>query len=75
VANFDSGVKGYIIGRATVEVGFPVDHKGNVEIACRHCKFFVRATLKCGLNQEIINYPDRYVGVNCPLERIDNDEF
>lgn len=75
MANFDNGVASYVIGRAVVEVGFPVDFKGNAEIACKHCKFYVRATQRCALNQEIINYPEKYVGVNCPLERIDIDEI
>lgn len=74
MANFESGVARYIIGQVTVTVGFPVDFKGNAEIACKHCRFFVRATQRCGLNQEIVNYPDKYVGVECPLERIENDE-
>ena len=71
--NFDNGVASYIIGRATVTVGFPVDFKGNAEIACKHCPFFVRSSQRCGLNQEIVNFPDKYVGVNCPLERIEED--
>ena len=75
MANFDNGVASYIKGRAVVEVGFPVDYKGRPEIACKHCRFFVRATMRCGLNQEIVNYPDHYVGVNCPLERIVDDEI
>lgn len=73
MSRFDNGVGGYVIGRAVVEVGFPVDFKGNAEIACKHCKFYVRATQRCALNQEIINYPEKYVGANCPLERIDID--
>lgn len=75
MANFENGVASYVIGRAVVEVGFPVDFKGNTEIACKHCPFFVRATLKCGLNQRIINFPEKYVGTECPLERIDNNEI
>ncbi len=70
MANFVNGVAGFVIGRATVEVGFPVDLKGRAEIACKHCKFYVRATQRCALNQEIVNYPEKYVGINCPLERI-----
>lgn len=73
MANFDNGVASYIIGRATVTVGFPVDFKGNAEIACKHCPFFVRSNQRCGLNQEIVNYPDKYVGARCPLERIEED--
>lgn len=75
MANFDNGVASYIIGRATVEVGFPVDARGNAEIACKHCPFYVRALQRCGLNQEMVNFPERYVGVNCPLERIEENEI
>lgn len=68
--NFDNGVARYIIGEATVRVAFPVDFKGNAEIACKHCKFYVRATQRCGLNQEIVNFPEKYVGTNCPLDEV-----
>lgn len=75
MANFESGVARYIIGQVTLTVGFPVDFKGNAEIACKHCRFFVRATQRCGLNQEIVNFPDKYVGVSCPLERIEDNDI
>ena len=74
MANFDNGVASYVKGRATVTVGFPVDYKGNAEIACKHCPFLERAKQRCALNKEIVNYPDRYVGANCPLERIEEDD-
>jgi hypothetical protein len=75
MANFDSGVARYIIGTATVTVGFPVDFKGRVEIACKHCKFYIRAKQRCALTQEIVNYPETYVGVHCPLERNEDVEI
>ena len=74
MANFDSGVKRYIIARAVVEVGFPVDWKDNPEIACKHCNFFVRATQRCALTQTMVNFPERYVGTDCPLVPIEEDE-
>lgn len=74
MANFDSGVKRYIKAVAVVEVGFPVDWKDRAEIACKHCNFFVRATQRCGLTQQVVNFPERYVGENCPLERVDEDD-
>ena len=74
MANFDTGVKRYIKARATLEVGFPVDWKDNAEIACKHCPFYVRATQRCGLNQELINYPEKYVGEYCPLEAVPEEE-
>lgn len=73
MANFDTGVKEYIKAYAVVEVSFPVDWKGNAEIACKHCNFFVRATQRCGLTQQVVNFPDRYVGESCPLEEVTKD--
>ena len=73
MANFDSGVKRFIKTYAVVEVNFPVDWKDNAEIACKHCNFFVRATQRCGLNQQIVNYPDKYVGENCPLMEVNEN--
>lgn len=67
MANFDSGIKRYIKCYAVVEVGFPVSWRDEAEICCRHCQFYVRATQRCGLNQEIVNYPEKFVGHNCPL--------
>ena len=57
MANFDSGVKGYVKATATVEVHFPIDWRDSVEIACKHCPFFVRTNMRCGLNQSIVNFP------------------
>ena len=74
MANFDSGVKRFIRTRATVEVLFPVDWRDNAEIACKHCNFFVRATQRCGLTQQIVNFPEKYVGETCPLELVEESE-
>ena len=71
---FENGVAGYVIGRAMVEVAFPIDFKGNEEVACKHCPFYIRATQRCALNQEVVNFPEKYVGVKCPLERIELDD-
>lgn len=74
MANFDNGVKRYIKARAVVEVNFPVDWRDKEEIACKHCQFYVRATQRCALNQEIVNYPEYYVGYNCPLEPVEEEK-
>lgn len=74
MANFDSGVKRYIKAVATVEVGFPVDWHDRADIACKHCNFFVRATQRCGLTQQVVNFPEKYVGECCPLERVDEND-
>lgn len=73
MANFDTGVKGYVKASAVVEVYFPIDWKDNAEIACKHCNFFVRATNRCGLNQTIVNFPEKFVGEYCPLEEVKED--
>ena len=76
MANFETGVKRYIKTKAVVKVSFPVDWRDSVEIACKHCQFFVRATQRCGLTQQVVNFPDRYVGESCPLdlEEVEEDE-
>ena len=68
MANFDSGVKSYILGRTVVTVGFPVDYSGRADVSCRQCRFFRPSYRTCGLNGEICHYTDRYVGDLCPLE-------
>lgn len=73
MANFESGVQRYIKSIALVETFFPVDWKGNAEIACKHCNYFVRATQRCGLNQQIVNFPDKFVGDHCPLQEVEED--
>lgn len=74
MANFDTGVMKYIKAVAVVETSFPVDWKGNAEIACKHCNYFVRATGRCGLTQDIVNFPDKYVGETCPLQEVTEED-
>ena len=73
MASFETGVMKYIKARAVVETGFPVDWRGNAEIACKHCNYFVRATQRCGLTQQIVNFPERYIGDCCPLQEVKED--
>ena len=68
MADFSSGVKRYINAKATVEVFFPVDWRDNPDVCCRQCPYYVRSTQRCALNQEIVNYPEKFVGSMCPLE-------
>ena len=74
MANFESGVPEYITARATVEVHFPVDFNGVADISCKQCGFFDKNRRKCRLNEKICAYPEKYVGSNCPLEAVENDE-
>lgn len=67
MANFDSGVSGYVTGEYTVKVHFPVDHKGNAEVNCYMCKFFSRNNGICQLTKEVSEYPTKHIGSHCPL--------
>ena len=71
---FTSGVKSYIRATATVSVTFPVDFKGRAEITCYQCRFFRRNYRSCGLNGEICEYPDKYIGSRCPLTFYSDDK-
>lgn len=67
MANFDSGVFGYVIGVASVEVPFPIDKNGNAEIACKHCPYLSSNERMCQLNKKPVAYPNKFVGDFCPL--------
>ena len=68
-----SGVARYRTCYCVVEVKFPVDFKGNEAVDCMHCFLYQRQLGKCPLTGHISEYPDRYVGSNCPLELEDDD--
>lgn len=68
---FSSGISSYVHATATVDVYFPVDNKGNADINCTQCFFFREASRRCGLTGEISQYPTKYVGSSCPLERVE----
>ncbi len=65
---FDSGVSAYIKGRCTVEVNFPVDAKGHADVSCNQCPFYGRTSKTCQLNKHVVNYPEKYIGAQCPLD-------
>lgn len=71
---FDDGVKRYIKARAVVEVNFPVDWRDNPDISCKQCNFFIRSQMRCGLTQQVVNYPDKYIGACCPLDEVIEEE-
>lgn len=70
MASFESGVKRYIVAEAKVRVYFPVSWKDEASIACVHCPHYRNTYRKCGLNDSIVNFPERYVGSECPLEEV-----
>ena len=64
---FESGVASYIKGTATIEVYFPVDAKGNADVCCAQCYMFRESSKRCGINYQVCEYPNKYVGSRCPL--------
>lgn len=74
MANFKSGVASYIKTYAVVNVYFPVDDKGNSEIACKHCPYLSSNERMCQLNKEPVAFPHRFVGDKCPLMEIEEKE-
>ena len=75
MSSFDSGVKGYVYGKVTVLVGFPVDFHNVPHISCTHCRFYSPSSRRCQINKEIINFPEKYVGDRCPLELVESEEI
>jgi hypothetical protein len=65
--NFESGVASYIKGRCVIEVNFPVDAKGREDVSCNQCPYYGRSSKTCQLNKEVLHFPEKYIGVNCPL--------
>lgn len=68
MSSFDSGVRGYVFGVATVRVPFPIDWTGVANINCVQCPFYSSSSRRCQLNKEVVAFPEKYVGDMCPLE-------
>lgn len=73
---FESGISQYMHARMTVDVYFPVDERGNEYIACERCKLYNANTRRCTDTGEIIPFPGKFVGNECRLQEVkeDNDE-
>ena len=67
MANFDNGVKGYIIGEVTLKVPFPVSWEGKTDVNCYQCNFFSRHSGIRQLTKQVSEYPIKYIGSSCPL--------
>ena len=65
---FESGVKGYIKGSCTVVVNFPIDLKDRADVSCSQCPFYRVNYRRCGLNDSLVAYGEKYIGQNCPLQ-------
>lgn len=49
MANFESGVSGFIHTKAVVNVCFPIDNKGVSAVSCNYCKYYSRYNRQCKL--------------------------
>ena len=67
MADFSSGVSGYVKAVAIVAVNFPIDLKGNADVSCYQCPYFSRSSGICQLNKAIPAYPAKYIGQECPF--------
>lgn len=67
MACFDSGVARFITAQAVVTVHFPVDFKGREAVCCGQCPYLSASGRTCQLNKAPVQYPDKYVGYDCPL--------
>ena len=64
---FETGVSSYVIGTCTVEVCFPVDHRGVPHVCCAMCDLWSKASGRCPLTHAISEFPDKYIGSRCPM--------
>lgn len=64
---FESGVKRFIKGVATVEVNFPVDWNDKEYVACIQCPYLSSNERMCQINKMPVQFPHKNVGYNCPL--------
>lgn len=74
--DFSDGIREYVHTAAVVYVSFPVNWKGEADICCDQCYYYRRNYKTCGLNGEVCQYPNKYVGGACPLkpaEEINNN--
>lgn len=71
MANFDSGVSGYVDAYCVVTVHFPVDAKGNADICCKQCPYLSSNERICQINKQPVAYPQKHVGQYCPLMEVD----
>ena len=67
MADFSSGVSGYVKAVAIVAVNFPIDLKGNADVCCYQCPYFSRSSGICQLNKAVPAYPAKYIGQECPF--------
>lgn len=78
MADFSTGVSGYVTVSATITVRFPIDTRGNEDVCCYQCPFYSHSSRICQLNKAVPAYPSKYIGQDCPfweslIKESDND--
>lgn len=71
---YSSGVQRFIRAEAMVVVNFPVDFKGRESVCCAQCLYLSSSSRYCQLNRRPVQYPDRYIGHDCPLIFTDKED-
>ena len=67
MADFSSGVKGFIKASAVISVSFPIDLKGNADVSCFQCPYYSQSSRICQLNKAVPAYPSKFIGQDCPF--------
>ena len=67
MADFSSGVSGYVPATATVTVKFPIDNRGNADVCCHQCPYYSQSSRICQLNTAVPASPSKYIGQDCPF--------
>lgn len=73
MSRLETGVKRYIHAKAELVISFPVDWKDREFIACEYCRLYSRSSGRCNWTSEVIPFPDKYTGIECPFEREDEE--
>ena len=67
MADFSSGVKGFIKASAVISVSFPIDLMGNADVSCFQCPYYSQSSRICQLNKAVPAYPSKFIGQDCPF--------
>lgn len=67
MADFSSGVSGYVTASANLTVRFPIDTRGNADVCCHQCPYYSHSSRICQLNKAVPAYPSKYIGQDCPF--------
>ena len=67
MADFSSGVSGFVTATATVTVKFPIDNRGNADVCCHQCPYYSQSSRICQLNKALPACQSKVIGQDCPF--------